>query len=118
VGRLVPGARLVVPASAVRELDRLVERRSPGAVTARALADRYAIVATRSEGDDAVAEVARRKRAWVVTADRALQSRLTSLGVGVLAPRDRHRLEARLPVAVSAPATSRTRGGRRPRGNR
>jgi uncharacterized protein len=96
IDRLLPGARVLVPASTVRELDRLVAREIPGAVPARELADRFVVTRTLAEGDDAVVEVAIREAATVVTADRELQARLRARGVGVLVPRDRHRLELRL----------------------
>jgi rRNA-processing protein FCF1 len=113
VGRLVPGARIVVPSSALRELDSLVARRTAGSVVARAIADRYEIGATARSGDDGVVEVATRARGVVATADRALQRRLIDRGVGVLVPRDRARLELR-PAAVrqrlrSAPRSMRSK---------
>ena len=95
VDRLVPGARIAVATSAVRELDRLIARRTAGAVVARALADRFARAETPARGDTAIVELASRRGWAVVTADRALQARLSARGVTVLAPRDRHRLELR-----------------------
>jgi uncharacterized protein len=95
VHRLVPGARLVVAASGVRELDGLVEGAAPGASGARALAAKFDRVPSTGAGDDAVLEVAVREHAVVVTADRALQERLRQRQITVLAPRDRHRLEVR-----------------------
>ncbi len=99
VARLVPGARVAVATSAIRELDRLAERGAPGAAAARALAERFDRLEVHAEGDDGVLEGARRTAAVVVTADRELQDRLRESGVAVLAPRDRHRLELRLPRA-------------------
>ena len=93
IDRLVPGARILIAASGIRELDRLKDRATPGAAGARALAEKFARTPARAEGDDAVAEVALRKRAIVVTADRGLQERLRASGISILAPRDRHRLE-------------------------
>ncbi len=93
VDRILPGARLLVADATFRELDRLVERATPSAVGARAFAKRFVRVVAKGEGDDAVVEVATRKRAVVLTADRALQTRLRRRGISVLAPRDRHRLE-------------------------
>ncbi|MGI0130698.1 MAG: hypothetical protein ACREDE_00540 [Thermoplasmata archaeon] len=107
IARTVPGARVVVAASGLRELDRLVDRATPGASGARALASRFAVAPTRAEGDDAVLAVALRERAIVVTADRALQLRLRARGISVLAPRDRHRLELRPPRADGATVTLR-----------
>ena len=95
VDRLVPGTRMAVAASTVRELDRLIGRRTAGAIAARALADRFRRAETALEGDEAIVELAVR-RAWlVVTADRELQRRLAERGIAVLVPRDRHRLELR-----------------------
>ena len=95
IARLVPSARVVVPVSVLAELDRLVARRARGAPAARALAERYPTTAARDEGDAAIVDLAVRRRAIVVTADRALQERLARRGVAVLVPRDRHRLELR-----------------------
>jgi rRNA-processing protein FCF1 len=99
VGRLVPGARVVVPSSAIRELDALVARRTAGSVVARELAGRFAVESTARSGDEGVVDVAHRVHGVVVTADRQLQHRLTEAGIGVLAPRDRARLELRSPAA-------------------
>jgi rRNA-processing protein FCF1 len=99
VSRLVPGARIVVPSSALRELDALVARRTAGSVVARELAKRYEVEATPRSRDDGVVDVATRTRGVVATADQELQRRLTERGIGVLVPRDRVRLELR-PAAV------------------
>lgn len=99
IDRLVPGARVIIALSSLRELDRLVERATPGATGARALAEKFGTAAVRSRGDDGVVEAAVRERAMVVTADRLLQARLRSRGIFVLAPRDRHRLDIRPPGA-------------------
>jgi uncharacterized protein len=112
VARLLPGARLVVASSGIRELDRLTERRTPGASGARAFAEKFSQTPSRAEGDDAVLEVALRENAAVVTADRQLQQRLRRRGVRVLAPRDRHRLELR--PAFPILAARRRMGGDRP----
>jgi rRNA-processing protein FCF1 len=94
VDRLRPGSMLGVPSSVLAELDRLAARGTPEAAAARALAARYHTVTAIGRGDDAVLRVAVRLGAWVVTADRELRARLSARGVGVLTPRDRHRLEA------------------------
>lgn len=112
-GRLVPGARIVVPSSTLRELDTLVSRRTAGSVVARELAGRYEVAPTSRSGDDGVVDVATRTRGVVATADGELQRRLTGRGFGVLAPRDRARLELR-PAAVrqrlrSAPRSMRSK---------
>jgi rRNA-processing protein FCF1 len=104
VERHHPGATLGVPTSVLRELDRLVGRATPGAAAARALAARFRAVTAQGVGDEAVLKVAVRTGAWVVTADRALRARLTARGVGVLSPRDRHRLEPYSPRPVSVPS--------------
>lgn len=98
IGRLVPGARIVVPQAVLDELDRLVERAEPDAGPARLLADRFEKVASTASGDEAIVRTAIRLRATVVTADRDLASRLRHAGAAVLAPRDRHRLELRGPL--------------------
>ena len=95
VARLVPGARLVVPASSLRELERLAARATPQATGALALAARFEVVPALADGDAGVLDAARRERAIVLTADRELQERARSAGLSVLAPRDRHKLELR-----------------------
>ncbi|HLM92082.1 MAG TPA: hypothetical protein VK424_08595 [Thermoplasmata archaeon] len=117
VGRHRPGAVLAVPSSVLGELDRLARSLTPGAVAARALADRYERIETRVRGDGGVLDVAQRRGAWVVTADRAFQRRLVAHHITVLRPRDQHRLE----VVEGRPAprvrpTPQPRP-RRPRGN-
>jgi rRNA-processing protein FCF1 len=109
VARLIPGGRVLVAASGVRELDRLVERATPGASGARALAEKFVWTPADLEGDDGVMEVALRERATVVTADRALQERLRSSGLAVLIPRDRHRLELQPARRALVTATRRRR---------
>lgn len=93
VARLRPGATLGVPSSVRGELDRLVDRHAPLAIAARSLAEKFPEFPTLGRGDEAVLRAARRYHAWVVTADRKLRDRLRAVGVTVLAPRDRHRLE-------------------------
>ena len=115
VERLLPGARLLVATSTLRELDRLVARATPGAVTARALAGRFSTTTQEGEGDDAVLRAAEREGATVLTADRELQGRLRARGLAVLVPRDRHRLELRPGRVARAP---RRAVHRRARGNR
>ncbi|HXW66697.1 MAG TPA: hypothetical protein VEL82_02280 [Thermoplasmata archaeon] len=93
IERLVPGAHVAVAESVRRELERLVATGEPRAALARTLATRYDAIAESSEGDEGVVACAARERAVVVTADRALRARLLALGLDVLSPRDRHRLE-------------------------
>jgi rRNA-processing protein FCF1 len=110
IDRLLPGARIVLPSSAARELRDLVERRTVGAAAAREVAARYPVVRTARSGDDGVVDAAVRARARVVTADRALQQRLVERGIDVLVPRDRTRLQIR---RGAGPAGSERRPGHR-----
>jgi rRNA-processing protein FCF1 len=98
IERFRPGARLEVASGSLAELDRLVARRARGAALARAVAARLAVVPSTGRGDAALLELARRRGAWVVTADRALVERLRAAGVPALVPRDRTRLAAVLPA--------------------
>jgi len=98
-----------VPSSVRDELDRLVADGTPQATAARTMAERFPVVRARGRGDAAVLEAAVRRGAWVVTADRALAARLVAVGVTVLVPRDRHRLE-RVMGALAPPARSGRRG--------
>jgi rRNA-processing protein FCF1 len=93
VGRIVPGARLLVPSSVLIELEGLSKSLTAGAVAARALAERYELAPTTRRGDEGIVDVALASAACVVTADRDLGRRLATLGVTTLIPRDRHRLE-------------------------
>ena len=102
VDRLCPGAVLAVLSSTLHELDRLVERETPQATAARALAERYPRLDTRGRGDEAVLAAALRLSASVVTADRELRDRLRAAGSTVLYPRDRHRLERFSPKRTRA----------------
>jgi rRNA-processing protein FCF1 len=97
VDRLLPGAELAVPEAVVAELDRLVARRTPHAAAAAAFARTLRPVGSNGRGDEAVVAAARQLRATVVTADRALTTRLRRVGVAVLSPRDRVRLELKPP---------------------
>lgn len=111
VHRHRPGARLSVPSSVLGELDRLVRESTPGAVACRALAQRYDRAETAARGDAGVVDAAERLRAWVVTADRGLQSRLVRRGITVLSPRDRSRLD----LVPGEPTPTPGRSGRRAR---
>ena len=95
VDRLRPGAQLIVPSSALEELERLVARGVPEAPAALRLARRYPVVPSQGRGDAAVLATGVREGAWVVTADRVLAIRLQRAGLTVLVPRDRSRLELR-----------------------
>ena len=108
VHRLCPGATLAVPSSVVDELGKLAEEEVPGARVASELSRRYPVVPVKARGDQGVVEAARRRRSWVVTADRALSARLRQFGVSVLVPRDRHRLELHPGRAVPASGAAAT----------
>jgi rRNA-processing protein FCF1 len=110
VERHCPGAEIAVPSSVLRELDRLVRRKLPGAGAARALADTFPVVTTALEGDDAVLRVAVDRGAWVVTADRELAGRLKLERITALVPRDRTRLEVGRPRSVRRGAVSQSAG--------
>jgi len=101
---------LVVPTSVRSELIRLSARGVPGAQAALALSERFSPIEARSRGDAALVELAFRRGAAVVTADRALADRLQSQGVSVLVPRDRQRLELHPGRSLEVP-----RPGARPR---
>jgi rRNA-processing protein FCF1 len=97
VDRMLPGAELALPSSVRDELNRLVERGVPHAAAARAFAQRLRVVPSKGRGDRGVLEAAVRLRATVVTADGALADSLRRAGAAVLTPRDRSRLDLRLP---------------------
>ena len=97
VERWLPGAELAVPTVVHAELERLVVRGAPLAAAAQAFASSLRSVRTTGRGDPAIVAVAGRLRATVLTADRALAERLRRVGVAVLVPRDRARLELKLP---------------------
>ena len=103
VDRLLPGAELAVPEAVLAELDRLAARGAPHAAAARALAGRLRPVASEGRGDDAVVRAAFALRASVVTGDRRLAGVLRGVGVAVLMPRDRVRLDLKLPRAAGPP---------------
>jgi rRNA-processing protein FCF1 len=86
-----------VPQSVIAELDELVRAGVRNARGARELAERFEVVPSRGEGDAAILALARRRTAWVVTADAELGERLRSAGVPLLVPRRPDRLERRLP---------------------
>ncbi len=114
VERLLPGAELVVPETALSELDRLVTRGLPQAGAVRRFATGFRTVPARGRGDTAVLHAAAELGAWVVTADRLLSERLRRAGVGVLAPRDRARLTLTRgePVEALLPAARRRARGK------
>jgi rRNA-processing protein FCF1 len=116
VDRLLPGAELAVPGAVRAELEGLVARGAALAAAARTFAAPLRTVPTVGRGDDAVEEAAVRLRATVVTADRALAERLRAVGVAVLVPRDRVRLELRVPKYPAAGPVRRRAGRARPKG--
>ena len=87
-----------MPAVVEAELDALVRRGAPFALAARAFARSLRTVPSPGRGDRGVLAAAVRERATVVTADRSLAGTLRERGVAVLVPRDRARLELRLPL--------------------
>jgi rRNA-processing protein FCF1 len=89
----VDGARILVPTSVLGELDRVAERGNPFARAAREYASRFETVPTDTQGDDALVDLGRRLRAWVLTGDRALRTRLLEAGVPVLFPRGKSHLD-------------------------
>jgi len=103
-----------VPTAVRAELELLVERRAPHAEAARALARPLRTVRTSGRGDLAVVEAAVRLHAAVVTADRALAGVLRQAGAAVLVPRDRARLELKLPRLRPGPARPARRRAARP----
>jgi rRNA-processing protein FCF1 len=107
VGRLLPGAELRTTSSVLRELDELSARGVPNARLARELAGRVPVLRTQARGDAGVVEAGRSPGRWVLTADRELSDRLRGLGIPVLVPRDRDRLELR-PAAPGEPAVPAT----------
>lgn len=92
IGRHVDHPKIWVPHSVLTELQGLAMRGEPHAAEALALAARFPVAPNRGTGDAAILGLVAPGDA-VVTADRELQRRLVALGVDVLVPRDRTRLE-------------------------
>jgi rRNA-processing protein FCF1 len=97
----VEGARIVVPASVLGELEQIAARGNTNARAAREYARRFAVIPTGARGDDALVALGRKMRAWVLTGDRALKTRLLEAGVPVLFPRGKSHLDRA--VAARAP---------------
>jgi rRNA-processing protein FCF1 len=95
----VDGARVLIPSSVLGELERVARRGNVNARAAREYARRFDVAVTEIQGDDALVEMGRRLRAWVLTGDRALRTRLLEAGVPVLFPRGKSHLDR----AVSPP---------------
>lgn len=81
IARLLGDVDILVPTSVVEELSRLTSREAKAAL---ALSAKYQVVETSMSGDDGVIDVARRRRAAVVTNDRGLIGRLTEMGMPVV----------------------------------
>lgn len=115
--RLELDDRVAVPESVLRELESLAGRGVAHAAAARELAGRWPTLRSGGRGDDAIVEAARRRSAWVVTADRMLAGRLRRAGLTVVTPRDRARLTVQRAL-VRATVIKRARVARRraPRG--
>jgi rRNA-processing protein FCF1 len=100
----VEGARILVPSSVLGELERVASRGNPNARAAREFARRFEVAVTDFQGDDALVNLGRRLRAWVLTGDRALRSRLLEAGVPVLFPRGKSHLDRALGPRTSVPS--------------
>jgi rRNA-processing protein FCF1 len=109
IARLTAPARVAVPGSVLAELDRLVERRIPGAAPARTFARRFPIVASSGRGDLGLLTLAVRRGAVVVTGDRELRRRLLAAGISVLSPKGSVRLARWDPTGASVPSEKRRR---------
>ncbi len=92
--RLIPGCEALVPSSVIDELRRVAASGGrPEARAALELAARYRTVEARSEGDEAVLEVARRLGAALMTNDSNLRKRARAAGLRVIGMRGRDHLE-------------------------
>jgi len=108
----VDGARVLVPSSVLGELERVAARGNTNARAAREFARRFPVVPTEIQGDDALVDLGRRLRAWVLTGDRALRTRLLEAGVPVLFPRGKSHLDRAVSPRQPVPAPRRRK--RRP----
>ena len=115
INRQVDGAQVLVPSSVLGELERVADRGNALARAAREFARRFVIVPTQSQGDDALVELGRRMKAWVVTGDRALRARLLAAGVPVLFPRGKSHLDRAVSPRrpVQTPRRRARRSGKR-----
>ena len=91
--RLHPEIQIVVPETVRFELEALEAREVLGARVARRLAVRYPVVRAPGRGDEAILRLARRRGAWVVTADKMFRTTLLEAGIRVLVPRSLSRLQ-------------------------
>jgi rRNA-processing protein FCF1 len=104
VARLLGDALVVVPSTALGELDRLEARGLRSTVVARRLAAQFPVVPAEPAGDGSILALARSEGAWVLTADRGFRTRLLTAGIRVLYPRHGGSL-----VAFEAPPARRGR---------
>ena len=88
--RLVGECEMLVPSSVLEELDNA--KPADLARAAKALASRCRVVAVDEKGDEAVIATALRKKAMVVTNDRALIGELKKRRVPVICLRSRSHL--------------------------
>jgi rRNA-processing protein FCF1 len=112
---------VVVASSSRAELDGLAAKGVAHAGAARELAARYDVLPVVGRGDSGLLAAVAGSSAVVATADRAFQARLRERGIPVLAPRDRARLELKLPTGPSrdrATVKPHTSLRRRPRARR
>jgi rRNA-processing protein FCF1 len=122
--RLVPERTVAVPSVALAEVERLAADGVAGANAALAWARTLPVRTSPGRGDAGIIALAVRRRAWVVTGDRALLTRLAGAGVTALRPRGGstlsrqdpyppHPVDVRATVKNRAPLRRRDR--RRPR---
>jgi len=88
--RLFGDVPVYVPSSVLGELSNARDTHARGAL---ALARKYQVVDTRSQGDDAIVELAVEKAAAVVTNDKELIGRLREAGIQVVRLRSMRHLE-------------------------
>ena len=81
LSRLLGEVEVFVPSSVLHELSRMKTREAKAALS---LASKYVSVETPLSGDAGVLDVAQRKKAAVVTNDRALIDRLAELRLPVV----------------------------------
>jgi rRNA-processing protein FCF1 len=103
----VDGARVLVPSSVLGELERVADRGNVNARAAREFARRFEVASTDVPGDDALVELGRRLKGWVLTGDRALRVRLLEAGVPVLFPRGKSHLDRAVSPRQPAPLKRR-----------
>ena len=92
IAQAVGRSRVVVPEVVLAELRAMEASLREGRAALR-FAERFEVLATVGEGDDAIVDLAKRIGGIVVTGDRELIARLRGEGLRVLRPRQRKRLE-------------------------